>query len=82
MSNSNKLYQELVTLSEDYFGPATDRFLTAQIKNHLHKTPAQLTHEDIPKLIDWLALSLSVISRDKKQINRYIALVRKLGTRS
>ena len=76
---TSRAYQDLVKLSENYFGPATKRFLTTQIKHHLHKTPAQLTYKDIPELTDWLRLALAVVTNDTLKINEYTDLVNKIG---
>jgi len=75
------LYQELVAISEEFFGPATDRFLRGQIEHHLHKSPANLTREDIPNLIEWLRLSLTMLHNDQREITRYIVAVRQLQKR-
>ncbi len=77
-TDSERLFKELYKISEDYFGPATQRFLTRQIENHLHKSPGNLKKADIPKLVDWLRLSVGVISDDEEEINRYIDKVKKL----
>lgn len=77
--DSGQVYRKLVKISKNYFGPATERFLTAQITNHLHKLPNELTRQDIPDLIDWLRLALSVVSNDTPSITAYIDDVKKLG---
>jgi hypothetical protein len=75
------VYKELCKVSVEYFGPATDRFLTAQIKHHLHKEPSELKRTDIPELVDWLALTLAHVTSDTEQIKQYIDRVRKLSRR-
>jgi hypothetical protein len=75
---NENLYHKLVVISEDFLGPATERFLTVQIHNHLHKMPEDLKSADIPELVRWLKISLAFVSSDTEKIEEYIALVRKL----
>lgn len=74
-----ELFRKLIKASTGYFGPATERFLEAQIEHVLHKTPAELTPHDIPKLVDWLSLCVSMISNDTDKITQYVERVSKLG---
>jgi len=64
MKSSLTPYQQLVSVSQAFFGPATDRFLASQIRHHLNKEPDELTRQDIPKLVDWLHLCLGAINSD------------------
>jgi hypothetical protein len=66
------LFDDVVTVTYDYLGPAADRFVVRQIRNHLQKDPAELRHEDLRQLIDWIRLAMRLISSDTDVVDRYI----------
>jgi uncharacterized protein YijF (DUF1287 family) len=72
MTNAT-LYDDVVTVTYDYLGPAADRFVIRQIRNHLQKDPAELRHEDLRQLIDWIQLAMRLISSDSQVVDRYVA---------
>jgi hypothetical protein len=51
MRMQRNLYQEVVMVTENYFGPAADRFVIRQIRNHLNIDPEQFREQDLAKLI-------------------------------
>jgi len=71
MAKTN-LYDEVVTITYDYLGPAADRFVVRQIRNHLSKDPSRLRQEDLRQLIDWIRLAMRLISNDAKVVEHYI----------
>jgi hypothetical protein len=66
------LYDEVVHVTYDYLGPAADRFVGRQIRNHLQKDPSTLERKDLKQLIDWIQLAMRLISNDSSAIDRYI----------
>lgn len=82
MASSN-LYEDVVSVTYDYLGPAADRFVVRQIRNHLNKDPDQLEPKDLHKLMDWIRLAMQLISSDSETIDRYMtdlqALAQKRG---
>jgi hypothetical protein len=72
MANYN-LYDEVVRITYQYLGPAADRFVVRQIRNHLGKDPGELRRKDLRQLIDWIQLAMRLISNDDEVIDRYIA---------
>jgi len=72
MTKTN-LFDDVVTITYDYLGPAADRFVVRQIRNHLQKDPAELQHNDLRQLIDWIRLAMRLISSDGDVVDRYIA---------
>ncbi len=62
-----------MTITYDYLGPAADRFVVRQIRNHLQKDPGQLQRKDLRQLIDWIQLAMRLISDDSRIIDRYMA---------
>ena len=67
------LYDEVVTITYDYLGPAADRFVVRQIRNHLQKDPGELQRRDLRQLIDWIQLAMRLISDDTRVVDRYMA---------
>lgn len=68
---NKKIYTELVSITEDYLGPAAQRFIDRQTINHLKIEPGQLTREDLEKLIDWVKLTLALLTKDEKIKTEY-----------
>lgn len=69
----NNLYKEVVNITYEYLGPAADRFVVRQIRNHLQKDPSELRPKDLRQLIDWIQLAMRLVSNDTDVIDRYIA---------
>lgn len=66
------LYDEVVSVTYDYLGPAADRFVVRQIRNHLQKDPGELQRKDLRQLIDWIQLAMRLISNDTQAIDKYM----------
>jgi uncharacterized protein YegL len=74
------LYEEVITITERYFGPAADRFVTRQIRNHLSKEPQQLKKQDLVGLIKWISLAMALVSEDELLIHKFVADLEVLTT--
>lgn len=68
---NNPTYQEAVAITSDYLGPAAERFINRQIAFHLGKTPDQLSRQDIPKLTEWVKVSIAVLTEDKSMVDDF-----------
>jgi hypothetical protein len=66
------LYSRVVRVTHVYLGPAADRFIARQVQNHLHKQPEELSHDDLSKLIDWIRVTVSLLTEDSEVIEEYI----------
>ncbi|HEX5394810.1 MAG TPA: hypothetical protein VFW52_00410 [Candidatus Saccharimonadales bacterium] len=77
---AGSVYKQVSEITRDYLGPATDRFLDRQITFHLKKDPHLLTSEDIPKLAEWVKVSIAILTDDRSMVdefsNRINSLVR------
>jgi hypothetical protein len=73
------LYNDLVSVTEDYLGPAAKRFIDRQIQNHLHKEPGSLTEKELISLLDWSILALGLLTKDEKIKSEYSSRLRMLG---
>lgn len=76
------LYDEVVALTSEYLGPAADRFINRQIRNHLNKNPESLTADDISELLAWIKLSMVFLTDDKAIVEDYIESLRLLGAKN
>lgn len=73
------VYDQVVQVTHVYLGPAADRFIARQVENHLHKSPAELTQDDLLGLIDWIQVVVSLLTDDTGVIEEYTAELRKLA---
>lgn len=75
----NTIYQQVVEATHTYMGPAAERFIDRQIKNHLNKEPSQLTAHDIHELIDWIKIAVSFLTEDSALIEEYIRQLKQIA---
>ena len=75
----NQMYDEAIKIASDYLGPAAKRFVDRQITAHLQKpNPQDLAPEDMPKFIEWIRISLSLLTEDQKVIEDCVARLKTL----
>lgn len=67
----DSVYDRVTAITEDYLGPATNRFIDRIIESHLSKQPTQLRASDMPKLITWVRFAIGVVTDDPKIIDEY-----------
>jgi hypothetical protein len=75
---TEELYRQVTTITEEYLGPAAERFVSRQITFHLGKEPQELTGEDLPKLIEWTKVTLGLLTEDRTMIEEYALKMNKL----
>lgn len=63
------LGDNLIQVTENYLGPAAKRFISRQAAFHLHKKPSEITKSDIPKIAEWIKVSLGMLTQDRKMID-------------
>ena len=74
----NRLYQQILAITEDYLGPAAQRFIDRQIESHFGKRPDQITPKELDALIGWVKISLSMITSNNGAIAEYADRLAKL----
>jgi len=67
--SAQTIYQQLVKITQEYLGPAAERFIDRLVAAHLHKAPTELVAKDIPKLSGWIKVSLGLLTNDKNLID-------------
>lgn len=76
------IYQQVVSVTHVYLGPAAERFIARQVQNHLHKAPDDLTESDLVQLIDWIKVVVSLLTQDEAIVEEYTAELRKISAHS
>jgi hypothetical protein len=64
------LTQQVIAITQEYLGPASERFIYRLIRFHLNKEPGQLIKKDIPKLSEWVKVSLGLLTDDRKLVDK------------
>lgn len=67
----NNLYESVVEIATDYLGPTARRFIDRQIESHSNKQPANLSAKDLEQLIDWIKVSLALLTEDTSLIKEF-----------
>jgi hypothetical protein len=63
------LYDAIVSIVEYYLGPASERFVNRQIQSHLNKDPQDIDREDLPQLIEWIQVSMGLLTEDRAAVD-------------
>jgi len=66
------LHQQMVEITSRLLGPASERFIDRQIHNHVHKDPEDITKDDVAALIDWIKISLALLTEDMTTVNSFV----------
>jgi hypothetical protein len=76
VSKQNNVYRNLVIITSQYLGPAAERFIDRQVRNHLNKEPRDITKKDVEFLVDWLRSSVSLLTENEDLVEEYIDQVK------
>lgn len=71
MGNKDTLYKKTVQVTEEYLGPAGERFIRRQITTHLNITPEKLDKKNLPKLIDWSSIAFALLTNNSDDIESF-----------
>jgi hypothetical protein len=66
--SAKTVYKQVVDITQEYLGPAADRFVDRIIQFHLNKPPEELTKRDIPKLSEWIKVTLGLLTDNKSMV--------------
>jgi hypothetical protein len=67
---SKLLCDEVISITEEYLGPAADRFIRRQVNFHLKKDADSLEAKDIPQLAEWIKVSLALLTEDRTMVDK------------
>lgn len=79
MVGQGTIYDDITRISEDYFGPVAARFVSRIVTNHLDKKPEQVTIKDLPRLINWIQLSMAMVTDETEVISEYVDRLNQLA---
>ena len=60
------VYEQVVSVSKVYLGPAAETFISRQCKSHLKKDPTQLATSDLVTLAKWVELGAGLLMDQAK----------------
>lgn len=58
-------------MTEDYLGPAGERFIRRQITAHLDIQPEKLDRKNLSKLIDWLSIAFAMLTSNTTDVESF-----------
>ena len=82
MGTSSALYQKAVEVTEEYLGPAGERFIRRQISTHLNIKPELLDKHDLSQLIDWSSIAFALVTNNSSDIDAFTQDLRALVVES
>lgn len=79
MSKGQNLYTQVVEVSEEFLGPAGERFIRRQVETHLAITPESIKPQHLPELVEWLRLMFNMITNDAAIVDDFANKLLKLS---
>ena len=76
---ATRIYKDIIAITEEYLGPAAERFIDRLSTYHLHKKSDELTAKDVQKLTGWIKASMGLLTEDKLLVDNYVERVMKLA---
>ncbi|HUP26410.1 MAG TPA: hypothetical protein VM124_02050 [Candidatus Limnocylindrales bacterium] len=71
VTKSPRIYDHAVRISEEYLGPAGERFIRRQISTHLGINPEDISEKDISKLVDWASIAFALLTSDTNEVHGF-----------
>jgi hypothetical protein len=71
MPETNPVQLQVIAISRDYLGPASERFIDRQAQTHLNKSSDKITRTDLVKLVDWIRLAFALLTNDSRLVDEY-----------
>ena len=65
-------YEEVLKITEDYLGPAAERFIRRQAEFHLNKQPEDINKDDVKKLKESLRVALGLLVNDRSVVEEAV----------
>lgn len=70
MSSQHYYYQQVVSVTKEFLGPAAERFVRRQIEFRLGKVPETIDRGDIPELKETLGTALGLLVKDRQIVDQ------------
>jgi hypothetical protein len=71
MTQHLTLYVRVVRITEEYLGPAGERFMRRQIEEHLKIEPEDLEQKNLSKLIKWSSIAFALLTKNQQDIDAF-----------
>lgn len=71
MRTNGTLYKKAVRVSEEYLGPAGERFIRRQISTHLHIEPERLDKTKLSQLVDWSSIAFALVTNNDDDVDAF-----------
>lgn len=71
IQKNGSLYRKAVRVSEEYLGPAGERFIRRQIATHLHIEPERLDKSKLSQLVDWSSIAFALVTSNEDDIDSF-----------
>lgn len=81
MAQDSTLYSKAVQVTEEYLGPAGERFLRRQIEEHLQIKPEDLKKQNLAKLINWSSIAFALLTNNEEDIDAFTNDLKSLAQR-
>lgn len=81
MPGNDTLYNKTVRVSEEYLGPAAERFIRRQITTHLDIEPEKLDQKNLSKLIDWSSIAFALMTKNSHDIDSFTQDLKSLAAK-
>ena len=71
-------FNQVVSITERYLGPASERFIKRQIEFHLQKEPENISYEDVSKLSNNVGVALGLLVNDKSVVSQAVSELKQI----
>lgn len=65
------LYDRIVELSQEYLGPAGERFMRRQISTHIGIEPEAIRKKHLPELVNWVGLTFAMLTNNRNEVDNF-----------
>jgi septation ring formation regulator EzrA len=70
-ASKQTLYLQIIQITQDYLGPATERFIDRQIQSHLDIQPKEISTQSLLSLMTWIRIAFSLLTEDLSVVDEY-----------
>jgi hypothetical protein len=78
----DNLFDKAVQITEEYLGPAGERFIRRQISTHLQIKPEALDAKNMPKLINWSTIAFALLTNSTEDLESFTQDLKALAPNS
>lgn len=82
MGTKTTLYRKTVQVTEEYLGPAGERFIRRQIATHLKIEPESLDKRSLSQLINWSSIAFAMVTSNSQDVDAFAQDLKALAVES